>query len=68
VDLSGSWIDRLGLVPTDALVTLPGSESREGHADFLVHLAGRVAHVAMVNVGRGAKLRAVFERIQWDRG
>jgi hypothetical protein len=42
------------------------SQNRDGHRDFRAHLAGRVAHVAMVNAARGAKLRALLERIEWD--
>ncbi|PRY03115.1 reverse transcriptase family protein [Paraburkholderia sp. BL25I1N1] len=46
----------------------PRSQNRDDHADFRAHLAGRVAHVAMVNAARGAKLRALFERVEWDEG
>jgi hypothetical protein len=42
------------------------SQNRDERADFRAHLAGRVAHVAMVNAARGAKLRALLERIEWD--
>ena len=44
----------------------PGAHNRAGHEDFRAHLAGRVAHVAMLNPARGARLRALFERIEWD--
>ena len=43
----------------------PGAENRAGHDDFRAHLAGRVAHVAMLNPARGARLQALFERIAW---
>lgn len=57
--------DALKAILTNCVRHGPQSQNREGHADFRAHLAGRVAHVAMVNAGRGAKLRAVFERIEW---
>ncbi|MBS1805746.1 MAG: RNA-directed DNA polymerase [Acidobacteria bacterium] len=41
------------------------SQNREGHVNFREHLAGRVSFVEMVNAKRGAKLRALFERIRW---
>jgi hypothetical protein len=33
--------------------------------DFRGHLEGRVSWVEQINPPRGAKLRAVFERIEW---
>nr|WP_121306903.1 reverse transcriptase family protein [Paraburkholderia sp. BL17N1] len=42
------------------------SQNRDCHQDFRAHLAGRVAHVGMVNAARGAKLRTLLERIEWD--
>ena len=41
------------------------SQNREGHADFRMHLQGRVSFVEMVNAKRGAKLRSLFEQILW---
>ncbi len=43
----------------------PAGQNREGHADFRSHLRGRVAHVAHLNPPRGAKLQALFDRIDW---
>jgi hypothetical protein len=43
----------------------PGAENRAGHPDFRAHLAGRIAHVAMLNPARGARLQEMFERITW---
>lgn len=39
------------------------SQNHEGHPDFLAHLAGRVAHMTHVNPIRGAKLKALLDRI-----
>jgi hypothetical protein len=41
------------------------SQSRAGIADFRAHLAGRIAHVAMLNAQRGGRLKALFEQIEW---
>ena len=43
----------------------PIAQDRSGHADFRAHLAGRVAHVAMLNPARGRRLQALFDRIAW---
>jgi hypothetical protein len=43
----------------------PAAENRDGHPDFRAHLAGRIAHVAMLNPARGGRLQALFERIAW---
>ena len=43
----------------------PGGQDRSGSADFRAHLAGRIAHVATLNPGRAARLRAIFEGIAW---
>ena len=43
----------------------PVGQDRAGHPDFRAHLRGRVAHVAALNPARGAKLRAIFDRIDW---
>ena len=43
----------------------PENQNREGHPAFRQHLAGRVAFVESVNAGRGRRLRAILERIDW---
>lgn len=43
----------------------PASQNRVAHSDFRAHLNGRVGFVESINPSRGAKLRRVFERIQW---
>lgn len=44
----------------------PDSQNRAGVPDFRAHLLGRIAWVASVNPGRGAKLRQRFARISWE--
>jgi hypothetical protein len=58
--------DRLKATLTNCARHGPFSENREGVADFRAHLQGRVAFVESVNAAKGAKLRAVFERIEWE--
>jgi hypothetical protein len=43
----------------------PAAENRAGHPDFRAHLAGRIAHVAMLNPARGNRLQALFAQIAW---
>lgn len=59
-------LDALKAVLHNCVVHGPGDQNRGGHADFRAHLMGRVAWVASVNPARGAKLRAMFERISWQ--
>jgi hypothetical protein len=44
----------------------PASQNRQGLADFRRHLEGRVAWVASIHAGRGAKLRALLAHIDWS--
>ncbi len=43
----------------------PGDQNRVGVPDFRRHLDGRVAWVEQINPPRGAKLRRLFDRIDW---
>jgi hypothetical protein len=45
----------------------PSSQNRAAHEQFQSHLLGRIAYVASLNPARGAKLRAIFDRIDWSR-
>jgi RNA-directed DNA polymerase len=57
--------DRLKAVLTNCVRHGPASQNREGLRDFRAHLAGRVAYVASLNAGRGARLEAIYRRIGW---
>lgn len=59
--------DRLKAILTNCVRHGPTSQNREKHPDFRGHLTGRVAHVAMLNPARGAKLRVLLNRIDWSR-
>lgn len=59
--------DRIKAVLTNCVRRGPASQNRDGRPDFRAHLAGKVAHVAMVNPARGRRLWVLFDRIAWDR-
>jgi RNA-directed DNA polymerase len=58
--------DRLKATLTNCANHGPHTQNRKGLPDFRAHLAGRVAFVGLINPQKGAKLRKIFERIQWD--
>ncbi len=66
-NLGRAEFDVLKAVLTNCVRSDPALQNREGHSDFRAHLAGRVAHAAMLNAARGAKLEEIFDRIVWYR-
>jgi hypothetical protein len=58
--------DRLKAVLTNCQRHGAGDQNRDGHTDFRAHLQGRVAWVEVVAPARGAKLRALFDAIDWS--
>jgi RNA-directed DNA polymerase len=65
VNVARNDYDRLKAVLCNCVRHGPGSQNREGVADFRAHLAGRVAHVARLNPARGERLVRMFEAIDW---
>ncbi|MFM0158892.1 reverse transcriptase family protein [Paraburkholderia sediminicola] len=65
-NLARPEFDALKAVLTNCMRHGSRSQNRDNHADFRAHLMGRVAHVAMLNATKGAKLKAIFERIVWE--
>jgi len=57
--------DALKATLHNCLVRGPEGQNRAGHPDFRAHLAGRVAHVGMLNPEKGRRLREIFDRIAW---
>jgi hypothetical protein len=45
--------------------TGPEAQNRAGHKDFQAHVRGRVEWMTASHPGRGAKLRALYERVNW---
>ena len=57
--------DQLKAILNNCVRHSPNGQNRDGHENFRAHLAGRVAHVAMLNPQRGQGLRAIFEQVPW---
>ena len=57
--------DRLKAILTNCVRHGAESQNREAHPAFREHLLGRVGFVAMVHPARGARLRALWDRIDW---
>jgi len=58
--------DRLKAILTNCQRHGAPSQNREGIADFRAHLRGRVAWVETLAPARGAKLRKLYQGIDWD--
>jgi RNA-directed DNA polymerase len=57
--------DRLKAILTNCARHGVGGQNREQRDDFQAHLRGRISFVESINSSRGARLRAIFERISW---
>ncbi len=58
--------DRLKAILTNCVRHGPVSQNRKNHPDFAAHLIGKLAWVRFIHPGKEAKLRAIFERINWS--
>jgi RNA-directed DNA polymerase len=58
--------DRLKAILTNCVRHGPDSQNRDGHPSFRAHLEGRISFVEMINAQKGARLREIFEKIQWQ--
>jgi hypothetical protein len=59
--------DRLKAILHHCVKTSPRAQNTAGHPNYAAHLAGRIAHIARFQPHRGAKLRALYDRIDWNR-
>jgi RNA-directed DNA polymerase len=59
--------DRLKAVLTNCFRHGVQSQNRERRPEFRAHLEGRVAFAEMINPEKGKRLRAILERVQWER-
>jgi RNA-directed DNA polymerase len=66
VNIGRGEFDRLKAILTNCMRSGPGEQNRGNVPDFYSHLAGRIAHVSMINREKGKKLESIFERIRWD--
>ncbi len=67
INVPREQFDHLKAVLTNCVRDGAETQNRENHADFRSHLHGRVAFVESINAVRGAKLRRLFEQINWDQ-
>jgi len=58
-------LETLEAVLTNCVRQGPAAQNRAGVADFRAHLAGRVGFVEMVDPPKGARLRRIFEAIDF---
>ena len=65
VNVRRSDFDELKAILANCIRWGPAEQNRDGHDSFHAHLRGRIGFVEMVNPGKGARLRALFERIEW---
>ncbi len=59
--------DRLKAILHQCVRDGPAAQNRDGHADWRGHLRGRVAWAAQINAGKAARLKQLFDRIDWSR-
>src|SRR5262249_3537243 len=59
--------DDLKATLTNCVRRGPSTQNHDRRARFAAHLLGRVAHVSQLNPARGAKLRALYAQIDWNR-
>lgn len=57
--------DTLKAILHNCARTGPAEQNHGGHPDFRAHLSGRVGWVEQVHPARGARLRDLFDRIDW---
>jgi retron-type reverse transcriptase len=65
INVIRSDFDRLKATLTNCVRLGPESQNRDARSHFRLHLDGRVTFVEMINHGRGARLRRIFEQIHW---
>jgi hypothetical protein len=57
--------DRLKATLTNCVRHGAATQNRDERIDFRAHLEGRVSYVESINLEKGRRLRAIFERIVW---
>jgi len=67
VNVSRADYDRLKAILHNCARSGPASQNREGHENFASHLRGKIAHVTQLNPDRGAKLLAMYDRVDWSK-
>jgi len=57
--------DHLKAILTNCAKLGPATQNRDAHADFRLHLEGKLGFVEMINPAKGRRLRTIFEQINW---
>jgi RNA-directed DNA polymerase len=58
--------DRLKAILTNCVRHGPDTQNRDDHPSFRSHLEGRITFIEMINEQKGARLRGIFKKIQWQ--
>jgi RNA-directed DNA polymerase len=58
--------DLLKATLTNCLRYGPASQNRRAHPHFREHLAGRISFIESVHPEKGSRLRAMFDKIEWE--
>ena len=61
-----SDFDVLKAILTNCVRHGSGTQNREGHPHFREHLEGRIGFVESIHSEKGRRLRAIFDRIEWE--
>ena len=65
VNTSRKQYKALQAILHNCVVHGPDTQNRDGHRHFRQHIEGQVAFHESINMGRGKKLRVLFDRIRW---
>jgi RNA-directed DNA polymerase len=66
-NLARDEFDRLKAVLHQCATHGPSTQNRDGLAHWREHLQGRIAWAAQLNASKAARLRRLFDRIDWQR-
>src|SRR5690606_8581361 len=66
-NISREQYDTLKAILHNCIRHGPSTQNREQHPWFAAHLLGRIAHMSHLNAARGARLRMMYDRIDWSR-
>jgi RNA-directed DNA polymerase len=66
-NLARTEFDRLKAMLHNCVRKGPLSQNRSAHPQFAAHLLGRIAHAASINAARAAKLRSIYDQIDWSK-
>ena len=59
--------DRLKAVLHNCIVQSSATQNHEKYPDFRAHLLGKISYVASINSSKGARLKKLFEKINWAK-